>query len=248
MTILAHASLDQIASELAKALVRVHSTNDAVRLSLPLIYPGGAMVSVEISRLRGDFLVSDGGAARREAAMLGGEKSFIRIATDIAQKFSVRFDRNMIFDLNVSEDMLLAAVVAVANAAKTAVENTAIHLAAIDHADYRAYILDRLEKIYSRPALITNSPRIRGASEEWEFDAIVKASDKFAIYDIVNPNANSVNSAVTKFLDIRDLGPTAPTRIAVVVDEVHTPRLPVLGRTARILRFDASDKDYLEAA
>ncbi|WP_271525918.1 hypothetical protein [Bradyrhizobium sp. CCBAU 53380] len=40
----------------------------------------------------------------------------------------------MIFDLDVAEPHLVAAVMAVANAAKTAVENTAMHLAPAEHA------------------------------------------------------------------------------------------------------------------
>ena len=61
------------------------------------------MVGVEISRLRDGFLVSDGGVARREAGMLGGERSFSRIAHDIAHRFNVRFDHNMMFDLDIAE-------------------------------------------------------------------------------------------------------------------------------------------------
>jgi hypothetical protein len=68
-----------------------------VRLSLPLLYPGGAMVGVELSRLRDGFLVSDAGAARREAGLLGGERAFQRIAHDVAKRFDIRFDHNMMF-------------------------------------------------------------------------------------------------------------------------------------------------------
>jgi hypothetical protein len=55
MTLVSSASLSEIAGALAQALVRVSAGNNAARLSLPLVYPGGAMVGVEISRLRGDF-------------------------------------------------------------------------------------------------------------------------------------------------------------------------------------------------
>ena len=129
MTFVSSDSLSEIAGAIAQALVRVSTSNEVARISLPLMYPGGGMVGVEISRLRDDFLVSDAGGARREAGLLGGEKSFYRIASEVAQKFSVRFDSNMFFDLNVAEHELISAVVAVANAAKTAVENTAMHLA-----------------------------------------------------------------------------------------------------------------------
>jgi len=41
--------------------------------------------------------------------------------------------------------------------------------------------------------------------------------------------------AVTKFLDIQDLGNDAPRRIAVVTKRKETPHLPVLALTAEIV-------------
>src|SRR5260370_30063112 len=120
-------SIGRTANEVARALIRVSAREECVRLSLPLLYPGGAMVGVELSRLRSGFLVSDAGSARREAGLLGGERAFHRIAQDVAKRFGIRFDHNMMFDVDVEETQLVAAVMAVANAAKTAVENTAIH-------------------------------------------------------------------------------------------------------------------------
>lgn len=245
---LAQTSLSQIALDLSKALVRVSTNNETARISLPLLYPGGTMVGIEISRLRDGFLVSDGGIARREAGMLGGERSFVRIAHDVARKCGVRFDNNMMFDLDVTKSALLAAVVAVANAAKTAVENTAMHMASVEHADYRAYLWDRLEGIYGVQFITRKPLKIRGAAEEWEFDAGIQTQEKVTLFEMVTPNANSVNSAVTKFLDVRDLGDAAPSRVAVLTNLQNTPRLPVLDRTARILRVDASDDDYRWAA
>ena len=64
--------ISKIADEVARALVRITAREESARLSLPLLYPGGSMVGVEISRLRDGFLVSDAGAARREAGLLGG--------------------------------------------------------------------------------------------------------------------------------------------------------------------------------
>jgi hypothetical protein len=65
---------------------------------------GGTMIGVEISRLRDGFLVTDAGGARREAGMLGGERTFVRIAGDVARRYGVRFDQNMIFDIEVADD------------------------------------------------------------------------------------------------------------------------------------------------
>jgi hypothetical protein len=171
--VLVSKAVEEVATQVARTLVRVTSQGASARLSLPLMYPGGSMVGVEISRLRDGFLVSDVGGARREASLLGGERTFLRIAREIAQRFAVRFDKNMFFDMDVEERELVTAVIAVANAAKTAVENTAIHLASVEHADFRAHLWDRLQRLYGPKALDRKPSPFKGASEEWEFDAII---------------------------------------------------------------------------
>jgi hypothetical protein len=65
-------SLSHIAAEVARSLVRVSTHGEAVRLSTPLLYPGGTMVGVDLSRLRDSFLVTDAGAARRKRDCLAG--------------------------------------------------------------------------------------------------------------------------------------------------------------------------------
>jgi hypothetical protein len=241
-------TLTSVAERVAGALVRL-STHDGqtARLSTPLLYPGGGMIGVEISRLRDGFLVTDAGGARREAGMLGGERTFMRIAGDVAQRYGVRFDHNMIFDVEIAEDELVVAVISVANAAKSAVETTAMHLAATEHSDYRAMLWHRLERIYE-PKLISRNRPVRGSSDEWKFDAVVSIGSTLALFELVSPHANAVSSAVTKFLDIRDLGETAPHRVAVLTKRTETPHLPVLARTARVISMDDSDDVYRRAA
>jgi hypothetical protein len=239
--------MTEIATEVARALVKISIRGQAARLSMPLLYPGGAMVGVEISRLRDGFLVSDAGGARREAGLLGGERSFGRIAHDVVERFGVQFDHDMIFDVDVSEGELVLAVIAVANAAKIAVENTAIHLASVQYADARVYLWERLDKLYGSK-LVGRKHKVRGSSEEWEFDAAIQLQNHLSLFEIVAPNANAVNSAVTKFLDVKDIGDEAPHRVAVLTDLKTTPHLAVLARTARYLPANASDEDYRRAA
>lgn len=249
MTTLDTLTVSRVAADVAKALVRVSARGDSARLSLPLLFPGGSMVGVELSRLRDGFLVSDGGSARREAGLLGGERAFKRIAQDVAKRFAIRFDQNMMFDLDVGEDSLLSAVIAVANAAKTAVENTAIHMAANEHADYRSYLWDKLQSAYGARTVQREPVRFKGSTEEWDFDAAVKVQGSFALFEVVTPNANSVNSAVSKFVDVRDLGEkVAPKRVSVLTNKDKTPRLLLLGRTSRILPAESPAELYRLAA
>ena len=240
-------TIREIAEEVARALIKTSAHNGTARLSLPLLYPGGSSVAVEISKLRDSFLVTDAGIARREASLLGGERTFLRIAKGVAERFGVRFDQNMIFEFEVSNDDLVVVVAAIANAAKTAVEETAMYLAVVHHADYRASLWNCLELVHGKTK-VQRGIHIRGSSDSWDFDAAVKRGERLSVFEIVVPNANAVNSAVTKFLDIRDLGRQAPRRIAVLTDKDSTPHLPVLARTARWIPIDASDEAFRKAA
>ena len=58
------------------------------------------------------------------------------------------YHHSIIFDRDASEQDVAAAVISVANAAKTAVETTALQLATTEHADYRAHLWTKLERIY----------------------------------------------------------------------------------------------------
>ncbi len=240
-------NIAKVADEVARALVRITAREESARLSLPLLYPGGSMVGVEISRLRDGFLVSDAGAARREAAFLGGERSFVQLAPAVATRFGVRFDHNMFFDVNVNRDDLVVAVSAIANASKAGVEETAMRLATIEHADYQAMLWGKLEHVFT-PKVVARKLSFKGKHEEWEFDAAVQVGGKTSLFEIVTPYANSVNSAVTKFLDIKGLDDSAPHRIAVLTNKDRTPHLSVLGSTARWIAANSNDEIYRKAA
>ncbi|MBY0364341.1 MAG: hypothetical protein K2X45_20735 [Phreatobacter sp.] len=205
------------------------------------------MVGVEISRIRDGFLVSDAGGAAREAELMGADRVFPRLANEAAQRYGVRFDHHMFFDLDVPDAHLVPAVIAISNAAKAAVDTSAMQLSSVDQIDLRAVLWTRLERIY-RPGSVTKRRKVRGSTEDWEFDAAVEVGGQLSLFEIVSPNANAVNSAVTKFLDVRDLGDAAPHRVAVLPQRSRTPHLALLARNARIISADDPDDVFLRAA
>jgi hypothetical protein len=105
----------------------------------------------------------------------------------------------------------------------------------------------RLEHIYD-PKFISRNRPVRGSSDERRFDAVVTLGSKLSLFELVSPHPNAVSSAVTKFLDIRDLGDVAPRRIAVLIKKDETPHLPVLARTARVVSVNDPDDVYRQAA
>lgn len=240
-------ALREVAAEVARALVRVSTREGAARISTPLLYPGGSMVGVEISRIRDGFLVSDGGSAAREAELMGADRIFPRFANEAAQRYGVRFDHHMLFDLDVPDAHLVPAVIAVSNAAKSAVDASAIQISTTEQVDLRAVLWNRLERIY-RADVVTKKRKVRGSTEDWEFDAAVEIGGQLSLFEIVSPHPIAVSSAVTKFLDIRDLGAAAPHRVAVLPQRSRTPHLALLARTARIVSTDDPDDVFLRAA
>lgn len=98
------------------------------------------------------------------------------------------------------------------------------------------------------PRSLLGERRFRGASEEWEFDAALCVEGHLTLFDVVSPHANSVSSATMKFLDVQDLGDTAPKRVAVLTSLKDTPRLKVLHRVARTVELHATDEVLTRAA
>lgn len=240
-------SLTQIADEVARALSYSKSATEGAFVITPLVYPGGGRVVLRIQDSPTGFFVSDNGAGRREADLMGGRAMFSRIAKNAAERFSVRFDSDMIFDLDVSREALVAASIAVANASKFAVEQTAERLSEHHAFDQKTRLWERLAAAFPG-AYVAREASFRGASADWKFDAIIEIENHRAIYDVVLPHPNSVHTAVSKFLDVRDLGDKAPSRIAVALDVNSTPHLPLLGRTAKIIELTSRAEVFKLAA
>ncbi|RWM26878.1 hypothetical protein [Mesorhizobium sp.] len=240
-------SVNAIAEEVARALSFARTSNEGAMVVTPLLYPGGARAVVRINETAEGFFVSDGGGAKREADLMGGRGLFTRIARATAARFAVRFDSDLIFDLEVPREALVTAAIAVANASKTAVEQTAERLSERHANSQRERLSERLTAAFPA-ADISYDARVKGASAQWTFDAVLKDHDRTVAFDIVLPHANAVHAAVSKFLDLRDLGEDAPARIAVVTDEKATPLIPLLGRTARIINIASAPKAFRAAA
>lgn len=78
-----------------------------------------------------------------------------------------------------------------------------------------------------------NAP-FAGRSEMWTFDAVVMA-ERPVLFQTVAPNALSVHSAVSRFLDVRDNGAEETVRVAVAISLSTTPHLSLLARTSQIV-------------
>ena len=176
-------SINAIAEEVARSLSYTKSSNEGAMVVTPLIYPGGSRVVLRLQDSPTGYFISDHGAARREAELMGGRPVFTRIARASADRFGVRFDSDMIFDLEVPREALVAASIAVANASKFAVDHTAERLSEQHASDRREQLWSKLEAAFSG-AYVAREVAFQGASSQWNFDAVVNLQGVQSIFDL----------------------------------------------------------------
>lgn len=233
-------AINAVADEVARSLAYARTAGEAPTIVTPLLYPGGSRVVLTLREERGTFFVTDGGHGAMEADLLGGSRIFARIARELAEANDIRFDSDLIFDIEVPREALLTAAIVVANASKVAVESTALRLAnrrILGH-------LDRLTEQFDRRFgvdRVIRSPSVRGATGDWDLDLMVRLGDRDALIDLVAANANSANSSIAKFLDISRLPEDRNyRRFSVLLDAKQTPNVGVLGTTSRLVEYDGA--------
>lgn len=240
-------AVNDVAKEVAQALSFARETNGVPMIVTPLIYPGGARVVLRIEETAEGYIVSDYGAGRREAELMGGSHIYNGIAKRCAERFSVRFDNHMVFDIEVPREALVAASIAVAHASQQAVVTMAEALSERRARDERIALFDILKSVYPRDVIMTGA-RFSGHSDSWEFDAIIQLDGRPALFEVVTPYPAAVNSALAKFLDVKDAGEDKTTRVAVPTSVEKTPHIQLLSRTARIVSIDAPTAAFQLAA
>lgn len=227
--------LASVAKEIASSLAFAQERGGEQQIVTPLLYPGGARVVLRVQMTPDGYFLSDYGAGKREAELMGDLRIYTRVAKEQAARHGVNFDSDMIFDIEVPRAALVTACIAVANASKTAVDETAEALSQEKAERQKEKLWKKLHGAYPKEKIGENVV-FDGHSDTWTFDAIVEA-DRPILFQTVSSHANSANSAIVRFLDVRSLGAERTTRIAVPTTEQAVPHESVLATTSRIVRI-----------
>jgi hypothetical protein len=228
--------LHAVADEIAKSLVSIHLGENAAVISLPMLFPGGAPVTVFIEP-RGDrWLVHDNGAGALEAEMMGALASYRRTSHDIAKKREIAFDHRMFFLAEVGTDWLASMVVAIGEAARDAVMRTAEKVADGLVTPYRQVMLDGLVRKFGAKAVSENAMLHGGSTREHKVDAIVASGHGLIAFDLVTSHSNSIAATFTKFSDLSD-AEIVPERVAVLSDRerIGSSNIILLGKAANVI-------------
>lgn len=239
---LKNSDLNAIAAELAAALAYTQQVNGRQQIVTPLIYPSSSFVVLVIEKSEKGYFLSDFGGASRETDLMGGRALFKRIAKKQALYYGVNFDSEMIFDIDVTIDNLVAAAAAIANASKSTVEDVTESLMRKKSEKQRDQLYRKLFSVFPRDSIQENFS-YSGRSEEWEFDAGI-IFEKPILFQLVSPNINSINSTLTKFFDVKDNGSDQTVRVSLPAKFTDTPLIPLLSRVSTIVKIDDPDRIY----
>jgi len=238
-------NLAAIADRISSDLVKVRLSQNGMRLTTPVLFPSGAHVTLVIHGGPTHYVVSDDGSASYEAELMGASGIFNRAAREVSQKTGVRFNDHELFEIDAPVDRLPGFVAIVADAARMAVEHSAIKLAEHIEAEARLTISDRLISIFGKSA-VTPDVRVAGASEHrWKFDASVTSGDRTVLFALTSPSAMSVASSFLKLDDVRRLDPP-PRSIALLTkrDDFKPDQITILNRAAKLIAAEAPDSEF----
>ncbi|KFC74520.1 hypothetical protein FG93_01106 [Bosea sp. LC85] len=234
-------NLHEIANLVAASLAKASPRGESAVIATPVLAYGHTFVPVHISPHRNGTLVSDGGFAKREAALLGGDNLFSAQARRAAAHYGVQCDGDIFFALEreAEIDALTSAVASVANASKSTIEGV-MHRMVETHVDAnRDLVLRSIIASFHHTQVLTGSKaKLHGAREQWDFDVVVQTPQRTLAVDIISPHSGSVTSAFAKFSDIRDRA-NAPRGVGVLLDKEKTPRLKLITDVASLVPLEA---------
>jgi len=218
------------------------SDGGRVMVDVPITYPSGSSVVVEVEQNADRIWVSDMGMGLVEAEMMAAQDSYQSLARAKADEFGVGYDNSAMFVLWVPSGRLEAAIVCVANASAQAAADAVRSAAEATHRKQSSVVFERIKSVFGA-RMVSKSVEIRGKRSSWEAHNVVLFPDAHrAIFEPMTMNANSVSSKFLMFSDLREPG-MAHYSLNAVVENVKEldAKAQMVGDVANIIDLKASD-------
>ncbi|WP_375205085.1 hypothetical protein [Hyphococcus sp.] len=232
-----------------QGLARVQHGFSHSTVVMPVLYPSGGTVVLDVRYEDGYARVSDNATAYYEATSYGvSTHSYARTAASVLEGSHVTLED---CNLSVGKVPLEALPVALTVLADFAREIVSRCIASLTESANRAradLLIDRLYRVFSK-ARVSRDVTLRGASTHpWHITGYVKISDAYALFEPVSPHQASVASVSTKFHDFRSLS-DPPPRVSVVDTKKAIGDLyGVLAQASLVLERDMPDASYQQYA
>lgn len=238
-------SARQSVDEAVRRLVTTSHFAAGSIVSMPVSYPSGTTVTLEITMQQGRCFVSDRGGAFQEAEMFGAPRYFKTEAVRIAEAAGIRFDGRDMFVAEVPPENLRGAMVAVANASAEA--TTAAMLRAADRGDHdaRENLYARLVSIYKTKDVQKDAQLIGKSNHKWRVSVLVMDKTQQWVFEPVTGNYISAVGTAAKFQDFAQIE-FPPSRAAVIKsrDDMKDFYGLIAGASNRVLTMSDPDSFF----
>jgi hypothetical protein len=187
--------------EAVRRLVNVEHFRAGSLVSMPVSYPSGATVVVEITAQKDRCFVSDRGGGHQEAEFFGASRYFATEARRLADLAGIRFDGRDMFVAEVPRERLRGAMVTVANCSAAATNAAALRLSERADRDARDDLYVRLSSLY-KTRDVQKDPQFRGATTKWRVSvAVLGGHHRPAFFEPVSGVYISAVGTAAKFND-----------------------------------------------
>lgn len=225
----------------ARELVRVsHSGSGRSLVTLPLFYPSGAVVAVEVIANAGGHQVTDGGFAYREAEMFGAEYLFGRNACAVAERFGLEAGRKE-FRAFAQIDQLAGTIADVGAASVQLAQRLYERVVQRTEAEISAQLYEKLVHVFGSPKVVADATINGASSHKWRVSALVRLDGRDMAFEAVSNHHSSVYSSATMFHDFALLD-RRPLAVAVVRNRREMGEyISILSQAANVIEADVSN-------
>lgn len=239
-------SLSTLSAAIAPGLVTVKDYGDASFISLPMVYPSGAFVTVRLTHAPAGIRVSDSGFAYREIESFGAGRSFANTARALAEEHDVEVGPREVF-VDVPVDQVERAIFDVSATSRAIAERIVANASQAAEIAIEEVLQDRLERVF--PKAVEYRGKLQGASAtEWDLTAIARLNGRVAVFHAVPNYPVSVFKASTAFHDLA-ARTDPPSLVAVVRSKAEMgPSYALLAQAGRVIEVGQGDEVFMRAA
>lgn len=237
----------RLAQEALNSLSHAWTDGGKNLVSLPVQYPSGAMVTVEISVGKHHAHLSDMGMGMWEAEQLCSETSYHKFAEAEARRRGIKFDGHSVLALDLPLGSLSAGLVAVANASARAAAAAISSDASKKDAARKQAVYERVQLAFP-DARVHKKLHVHGERAEWDVHNVVDLRDNRKI--VFEPVANHAGSVSAKYLMFSDLSKRPELKLHAVFQDHRNldPKSQMIRDVARVITETDAVEIYQMAA
>ena len=215
-------------------------------ITMPVIYPSGSSVALEVILRDGRCFVSDRGYAFDEAEMTGSSRYFKSEATRIAASVGIKFDGHFMFVAEVSMENVRGALVTVANASASAARAACSKQAEQHETDAKEILYHRLSTLYSDKQVDKDAEFVGQSNHKWRISILVRHNTLNWMFEPVSGHYITAVGTAAKFHDFAGLE-NPPARISVIKSQADMGDYYglIAGASTKVIPLSANDGAFL---